>query len=101
MLLLLAGLTTADQVLVGLHLTVTARLDGVLRSAVRFIEGIPKYAPILGNMCDTLASHSAVHQLRSSCTGLALLQFTFRNYATLFRPRLAVECYVAPLMASS
>src|SRR6218665_2016910 len=39
---------------VGLPLTLTARLDRVLRSAARLIGGVPKYASISGYMRDTL-----------------------------------------------
>src|SRR6218665_3683318 len=42
------------SVLVGLPLTLTARLDTVLRSAARLIGGVPKYASISGYMRDTL-----------------------------------------------
>ena len=42
------------SVLVGLPLTMTARLDRVLRSAARLIGGVPKYASISGYMRDTL-----------------------------------------------
>ena len=42
------------SVLVGLPLTMTARLDRVLRSGARLIGGIPKYASISGYMRDTL-----------------------------------------------
>src|SRR6218665_1432265 len=42
------------SVLVGLPLTMTARLDRVLRSAAFLIGGVPKYASISGYMRDTL-----------------------------------------------
>src|SRR6218665_579818 len=42
------------SVLAGLHLTLTARLDRVLRSAARLIGGVPKYSFISGYMRDTL-----------------------------------------------
>ena len=49
MLLLLVGsIIAARSVLVGLPLTLTARLDRVLRSAARLIGGVPKYASIWG-----------------------------------------------------
>src|SRR6218665_1475981 len=56
MLLLLyySRLDHCCSVLVGLPLTMTARLDRVLRSAARLIGGVPKYASISGYMRDTL-----------------------------------------------
>jgi len=53
MVLLLVGLVIATQfycysVLVGLPMTLAARLDGVLRSAARLIGSVPKYAHISG-----------------------------------------------------
>src|SRR6218665_3961753 len=42
------------SVFVGLPLTLTARLNRVLRSAARLIGGVPKYASISGYMRDTL-----------------------------------------------
>src|SRR6218665_3622685 len=59
-------------------LTMTARLDRVLRSAARLIGGVPKInMPLSRVICVThsditLASHSAAHLLQSCCADMAL-----------------------------
>src|SRR6218665_672587 len=54
LLLLVGSIDHCCSVLVGLPLTMTARLDRVLRSAARLIGGVPEYASISGYMRDTL-----------------------------------------------
>src|SRR6218665_1837129 len=93
------------SVLVGLPLTMTARLDRVLRFAARLIGGVPKYASISGYMHDTgfpFGSASSTELLCWYGTVLsALPQFTCRNSVDLCRPWLGIKRFIPILVANS